>query len=236
MYCLMTINTFHTSFTYVADLTNLIDIKTYNNHTLRSLFNVFGNKPILDLRLKQKVSIIWVKNVVRNIPRFFISSLWLATSFSADILRSFSTSGSFSFISLATRILLCLAFQCLLGLFSPLLVGKLTLPHAFRDCNKIPFCNLGLNWFDFLLKNMRKNLRKLVSRDFSVKSLRFVDWQVTFSPISRIFSSFCNFCKLEDFCLFTKLKLRGRHKNQNWPKKKKIFLLFKKDIFCNKTV
>ena len=73
MYCLMTINTFHTSFTYVADLTNLIDIKTYNNHTLRSLFNVFGNKPILDLRLKQKVSIIWVKNVVRNIPRFFIS-------------------------------------------------------------------------------------------------------------------------------------------------------------------
>ena len=73
MYCLMTINTLHTSFTYVADLTNLIDIKTYNNHTLRSLFNVFGNKPILYLRLKQKVSIIWVKNVVRNIPRFFIS-------------------------------------------------------------------------------------------------------------------------------------------------------------------
>ena len=73
MYCLMTINTLHTSFTYVADLTNLIDIKTYNNHTLRSLFNVFGNKTILDLRLKQKVSIIWVKNVVRDIPRFFIS-------------------------------------------------------------------------------------------------------------------------------------------------------------------
>ena len=73
MYCLMTINTLHTSFTYVADLTNLINIKTYDNHTLRSLFNVFGNKTILDLRLKQKVSIIWVKNVVRNIPRFFIS-------------------------------------------------------------------------------------------------------------------------------------------------------------------
>ena len=73
MYCLMTINTLHTSFTYVADLTNLIDIKTYNNRTLPSLFNVFGNKTILDLRLKQKVSIIWVKNVVRDIPRFFIS-------------------------------------------------------------------------------------------------------------------------------------------------------------------
>ena len=72
MYCLMTINTLHTSFTYVADLTNPIDIKTYNNRTLRSLFNVFGNKTILDLRLKQKVYIIWVKNVVRNIPRFFI--------------------------------------------------------------------------------------------------------------------------------------------------------------------